>query len=227
MSNPASDEIRKFDEYAGSYRQVHANNLSASGEPPEYFAQYKLNCLLRLGTDRGKPILDYGCGIGSVTRQLATEFRDVHAFDPSQESLVVAREQIPGATFYDSHDEIPRNKFSLIVMSGVLHHVPKVERNALLSNVRTLLAEGGRIVVFEHNPINPLTRHAVATCPFDDDAVLLWPWEVKRELTNAGFSAVDLDYIVFFPKSLGFLRSFEPKLSWLLLGAQTMTVAGR
>jgi hypothetical protein len=35
------------------------------------------------------------------------------------------------------------------------------------------LKEDGHFIIFEHNPINPVTRHLVKNCPFDADAVLL------------------------------------------------------
>ena len=83
------------------------------------------------------------------------------------------------------------------------------------------------MVVFEHNPLNPLTRRAVATCAFDDDAILLWPWEAKRLVASGGFSHTRLEYIVFFPRALAPLRPLEPKLAWLWLGAQVMVVGAR
>jgi hypothetical protein len=62
----------------------------------------------------------------------------------------------------------------------VLHHVPPADREALLARVATKLAPGGKLVVFEHNPWNPLTRKVVAECAFDADAVLLPPTEILK-----------------------------------------------
>jgi hypothetical protein len=86
--------------------------------------------------------------------------------------------------------------------------------------VRLLLAPGGRLVVFKHNRLNPVTRRVVALCPFDDGARLLYPWQVKALLRGARLSDVGLEFIVFFPKSLRAVRSLEPRLGWLPLGAQ-------
>jgi hypothetical protein len=83
------------------------------------------------------------------------------------------------------------------------------------------------VVVFEHNPLNPLTQKSVRDCPFDDDAILLFPWELRGLLARSGFERVRQDYIVFFPRLLRRLRPLEPKLGWLCLGAQTLTVAER
>jgi hypothetical protein len=93
-----------------------------------------------------------------------------------------------------------------------------------LGTVLASLRPGGHVVVFEHNPLNPVTRRAVAACPFDDDAILLWPWQARSLLRRSGFDAVTLDYIVFFPKPLAFLRRLEPRLRGVALGAQQMLV---
>ena len=216
----------KFDAYAQSYDELHNQSIGASGESLEYFSAYKRECLERLGAPTSEPLLDYGCGIGNVTRALAATFRVVHGFDPSSESLRVAARRVPGATFHAELDAVPRAHFASAVVSGVLHHVPRAERVTVLAELREKLRPGGRVFVFEHNPLNPVTRRAVATCPFDDDADLLWPWHGKSLLTAAGFREVELDYIVFFPRMLAFLRPLEPRLGWLPAGAQ-MLIMGR
>ncbi len=225
MGSP--QQPQKFDEYAAEYDALHQASIAASGESPVYFADYKVECLERLGLAPSAPILDYGCGIGNLTTRLADKLADVHGYDPSAKSLEVARERAPSATFYQDTASIPDGHFACAVLSGVLHHVPRAERLELLRTVRTKLAPGAFVAVFEHNPLNPLTRHAVATCPFDDDAVLLWPPELKRVLTEAGFTGVQLDYILFFPRMMSLLRPLEPRLRWLALGAQTLTVGVR
>jgi SAM-dependent methyltransferase len=217
----------EFDAHAGSYEEDHRASIKASGEDPAYFHDYKVACLERLGFDTDGPLLDFGCGIGNLTERFVHTYREVHGYDPSEKSLAVAKERAPGATFHGDVATIPRAHFTTAVLSGVLHHVLPSDRLDLLRTVRGLLRPGGRIVVFEHNPLNPVTRRAVATCAFDDDAILLWPWEARGVLASAGFRDVSLDYIVFFPKPLAFLRPLEPRLRRLVLGAQQMLVATR
>lgn len=217
----------KFDAYAQTYDELHNQNLAASGESTEYFAKYKLACLERAGAPLAAPLIDYGCGIGNVTSVLGRAFTDLHGYDPSSECIRVARERMPGSTFYSDRDAMPDSHFATAVLSGVVHHVPRPERIATLEVVFRKLRPGGRVFVFEHNPLNPVTRHAVATCPFDDDADLLFPWQAKRLLRDAGFSHVKLDFIVFFPRPLAFLRRVEPKLGWLPAGAQMLVTGTR
>ncbi len=220
---------QKFDSYADSYEDLHRSSVAASGEDPAYFHDYKVDCLRRKGLLRG-PLLDYGCGTGNLTERFARAHREideVHGYDPSSVSLAEARERAPSARLHTEIATLPSSHFATAVLSGVLHHVPVREREGVLATVRGALRPGGRIVVFEHNPLNPVTRRAVAACPFDDDAILLWPWEARRLLRRAGFDDVRLDYIVFFPKQLAFLRRLEPRLRRVALGAQQMLVGVR
>lgn len=217
----------KFDAYAKDYERLHRNSISASGEQPAYFADYKVECISRLvGPNYDEPILDYGCGVGSLTERLIRRFSRVCGFDPSASSVAEARTRAATATFYGDRDAIPKAHFGVIVLANVLHHVPPAERHALVSALAECLApERGILVVFEHNPYNPLTRHAVATCEFDDDAILLGPVELTRLLQSAGLHDARRRFIVFFPKALAGLRGLEPKLGWLPLGAQVMATA--
>lgn len=226
MSLERASEVEKFDQYAPTYRDAHQQSVRLSGEAPEYFAEHKLGCLARAGVPSAASVLDYGCGTGSLTRLLCGRFAFVGAFDPSAESAKVAGEQAPSATVYADETAIPGARFDAAVLSGVLHHVPPAERPRVVQTVVSKLKPGGQLFVFEHNPFNPLTRRAVRLCPFDDDAILLSPREL-RALLGASLGAVRQDFVLFFPRPLAPLRPLEPWLAWFPLGAQTMTVGTR
>jgi SAM-dependent methyltransferase len=225
MPTPTPQPPPKFDAYAEDYRSLVEASVRDSGESPEYFAEYKLRCLLRLAAPTSDPILDFGAGTGSVTEQLLREFESVTAYDPSTVSLECMRRRVPRATSTASESDLPDGHFSTAVCSGVLHHVPPADRTALLSRLRTKLRPGGRLFVFEHNPLNPLTRRSVAMCPFDDDAVLLWPWQLRPLFRRSGFTVDRIDYILFFPHAFAKFRPLEPYLRHVVFGAQTLTVA--
>jgi len=215
----------KFDAYARDYQHLHAESVAIAGEETDYFARYKVDCMLRAGVKPEQPTLDFGCGIGNTVVQLVERFSHVHGYEPSKLSAERARERAPKAAIYDELSAIPKSSFSVAVLSCVLHHVSPADRLGLMRQVLQALEPGGRLFVFEHNPWNPLTRRAVSACPFDDDAILLSPFEVRRLLRESGFGQVSLDYIVFFPKFLAFLRPLEPRLARVPIGAQTMTQA--
>jgi 2-polyprenyl-3-methyl-5-hydroxy-6-metoxy-1,4-benzoquinol methylase len=223
VSLERASEVEKFDHYAKSYREAHRASVRLSGEPPEYFAEHKLVCLERAGVVREASVLDYGCGTGSLTRLLAGRHASVAGYDPSEQSLDLARRGAPTASFYGHEGTIPDAAFDVAILSGVLHHVPPAERAGVVAGVVRKLVPGGRLFVFEHNPYNPVTRRAVAACPFDDDAILLAPREIRALLSGARLSSVEQDYVLFFPRPLARLRPLEPLLRWCPLGAQTLT----
>jgi SAM-dependent methyltransferase len=224
MTLERASEVEKFDHYAGTYSEAHAASVRLSGEGPAFFAEHKLGCLRQLGIGRAQPVLDYGCGVGTLTRLLVREYESVSGYDPSVRSLEVAAREAPQAKFHQGPESIPDAAFGAVILSGVLHHVQPAERAAVLAIAARKLAPGGRLCVFEHNPYNPLTRKAVRDCPFDDDAILLRPREVRLLLRAAGLSAVRQDYVLFFPRALAPLRPLERLLSRCPLGAQTLTV---
>jgi hypothetical protein len=82
------------------------------------------------------------------------------------------------------------------------------------------LKPGGTAVIFEHNPLNPLTVHAVNTCPFDENAELIRGPSLRKEMQKAGFQNVGLRYRLFLPGALRALRPLERWLYGCPLGAQ-------
>lgn len=210
-----------FERHARSYAAAHEASIAASGESAEYFAVYKQKVIERLlGRGFDRPVLDFGCGTGRLTQLLAGSFATVHGYDPSRACLELARRDASRATFHDDAAALRAGSYGAIVLANVLHHVAPADRPSLLRSLVGLLGGAGRLIVFEHNPYNPLTRRAVALCPFDDDARLLSPRELTRGLRNAGLRAVALRFITFFPRPLRALRALEPLLGWLPLGAQ-------
>lgn len=217
----------EFDRYASSYRELHAENIRITGESPDYFAEYKARHSARLTGGRLAPprVLDFGCGIGNSTGFLARYFPgcEVAGTDVSGASLEIARARTPGASFMTMQgDSIPFEdaRFGLVFVSCVLHHVPQEHHAATLAELRRVLAPGGWLVLYEHNPLNPLTVRAVESCEFDRTAVLIGAPALRRSVAAAGFAGIATRYIVFFPNFLRFLRWSEPLLAWLPLGAQ-------
>ena len=55
--------------------------------------------------------------------------------------------------------------------------------------------------------LNPLTVHAVSNCVFDDNAVLIPSWKMRRQFQEAGYSDIAVRYRVFFLDLLHFYVS--------------------
>ena len=49
-----------------------------------------------------------------------------------------------------------------------------------------MLANGGSFFLFEHNPWNPLTTHAVRNCAFDENAVLINGRDMRKRMDRGG-----------------------------------------
>jgi hypothetical protein len=81
------------------------------------------------------------------------------------------------------------------------------------------------MAIFEHNPANPVSRYIVATCPFDENAVLIPAKELARRQRQAGFRRVGVSYTGFFPAPLKALRGLEPLMAKIPVGAQYYTLA--
>lgn len=218
--------MAEFDGVASNYEQLINENVRITGESSKYFVTYKARCIAReIAPAAGSRLLDYGCGIGLLSKCLKQEVPGVQVdgFDLSQESLEHIDKALLKQGIFTSKESEVGQAYDMIVLSNVLHHVKPMERAELVQRVAARLAEGGKLVVFEHNPYNPLTRWAVSQCPFDGDAVLLPQGETQNYLRKAGLQ-VRRDYIVFFPRWLRWLRPLEPRLRSVPFGAQYVVI---
>jgi SAM-dependent methyltransferase len=127
-----------------------------------------------------------------------------------------------------SDDRLPFADASFDVCSTVcvMHHVPPSQWGRFVAEAFRVTRPGGLFAVYEHNPLNPLTRVAVWRCPFDHDAVLIRAGKAKDMLRAAGFDIVDSRYLFFTPVDAGWARRIDNRFGWLPLGAQYV-VCGR
>ena len=78
----------------------------------------------------------------------------------------------------------------------------------------------GGVAIFIDNPLNPVTRRIVASCAFDEDAVLLGLTEARTLLAGAGASQIDRRFMGFSPIRNSTIERAESYLGWLPIGAQ-------
>jgi 2-polyprenyl-3-methyl-5-hydroxy-6-metoxy-1,4-benzoquinol methylase len=219
----------EFDAFASSYNEHLNHSVRISGDTSDYFAAYKAAFIARKIAPKGGKLLDYGCGIGLLAGHLNRRFPNVQidGFDVSHDSVSQIDKSLAQQGVFTSDSTVAGHSYDVIVLANVLHHVQRANRADLLLDIRSRLAENGKLVIFEHNPINPLTRWAVSQCVFDEDAILLTSRELLRDLRSARLNVLARDFVVFFPRYLAWLRSFEPFLRWCPLGAQYAVIAGR
>ncbi len=223
---------QEFDAHARGYREVLDQSISFSGEDSAYFAEYKIRDLryelTRAGVDVDMPLrlMDFGCGVGASMPHARQYFvrANLLGVDVSQESLEQARGRHGElASFMCLEDgQLPARALSLDAAYAmcVFHHVDEEAHVRILADIRGRLKPGGMMMVYEHNPYNPLTVRVVNNCPFDENATLIRASDMAQRCSEAGYKNVKVRYRVFFP---GFLKAFrfaEGLLSWLPLGGQ-------
>lgn len=219
----------EFDQFAEEYRIMHASSIKASGESPEFFYAYKVNDLanhVRASKKTVGSILDFGCGVGNSLPYFRQNFPTslLMGADVSQNSLKIAEQRFPDiAKLHHIRDDSLASleqKFDIIFSACVFHHIPHEEHLRWLKALRDVANPGALLVIFEHNPWNPITVHAVNTCPFDVNARLLSAPQLKRLMQDAGWEDARVEFKLFFPAALSKLRRFENAFSWLPIGAQ-------
>ena len=212
----------KFDKYAQDYQKLIGEQLSFFDSNNEYFAEYKIDIIKKHIDDTPKKILEYGCGVGRNLKYLTRHFEPstIYACDISQNSLDIAKADNPSINFFLPGQDHIVEKFDLILVALVFHHIEPRLRTQVMRDIVNLLAAGGNIFIFEHNPYNPITRYLVNTCIFDDDAVLLKKRELVKLLIEANLSIDAWRYTLFFPSFLKRLRFLEPILGYLPFGGQ-------
>ena len=217
-----------FDAYAKDYRSIHTTNIKIAGVDSFYFAEMKVKIITAFENDTVLKVLDVGCGDGATEVFMNKYFPswDISAIDVSAKSIEEANSKnVNGCEFktYDGKNfPFEDNSFDVVFMAGVLHHIDFSLHNGLFQEIKRVLKMNGRFYLFEHNPLNPVTKHLVNTCIFDKDARLLKAGYALQLLQKNNFKVEIKKFIIFFPRK-GILSKFiflEKYLQWLPLGGQ-------
>jgi len=224
-----------FDHYAHGYDASVNDSVAFTGQDVEFYARCKAERLLEvIGRHLGDPahqrVLDVGCGPGVTDSYLVDHVGQLVGVDTSADILETAAARNPHATYrLDDGTGLAAEPGSADVAFAicVLHHVEPDERAGFVSQLSRAVRPGGLVVVFEHNPLNPLTRVAVSRCEFDEGVRLLRAGEVDRRLRAAGLAVLERRYLQFTPFDMAWARRLDHALGWLPAGAQHYVVARR
>ncbi len=213
-----------FDNYSDNYDEVLQKQLKGFDADQSYFAEYKVKKVFNSIKFQPRRILEYGCGTGRNLKFLRKYFPEsyISGCDISRNCLETAKRKNPSVQFYHlASDCLPlKAQFELIFISCVFHHIPPNLRYNTMQRIFRLLREKGDLFVFEQNPINPVTRYMVNTCPFDEDAKLLRLNELKALIESVNLHVTSTSYTLFFPAILSFLRPLEKYMGKIPLGGQ-------
>ena len=94
------DEV-EFDKFVDEYSSLHARNISASGESPDFFSEYKIRDVaseVLKGVPPRSPC-SISVRIGNSVPYMGKYFPDTHltGTDVSQRSIDFCRKKFPGA----------------------------------------------------------------------------------------------------------------------------------
>ena len=218
----------QFDAHAPTYAEEVNRSIAFVGLKLDYFTRVKANYALDLlaahfGATERLAMLDIGCGVGGSHAMLAPKLGALSGTDVSGASIAEAGQANPGVA-YQTYDGLrlpyPDASYDTAMTVCVMHHVPPAQWPAFAAEMRRVVRPGGLALVFEHNPLNPLTRRAVSNCEFDADAVLLGQRRTRALLGGAGFADVRSRAILSIPSVGRRTRALDRALGRLSLGAQ-------
>ena len=218
---------------AEEYDAMLNRGLRVTGEDKSYFAHGRIRALreLYIPDFHAADILDFGSGIGDTSRILAQYFHGarVVGVDTSESAVAWANQHNSGdgVSFQPLSEFAADGGFDLVYVNGVFHHIVTENRAEALGLIRDALRPGGRVAFFENNPWSIPARIVMSRIPFDKDARMVSPRLAASMLSEAGFRVDQVRYLFFFPGFLSALRSLEPRLARVPLGAQYLVVAIR
>ncbi|MFZ2105857.1 MAG: methyltransferase domain-containing protein [Roseiarcus sp.] len=230
----SADSRWAVDPYPDYVAEVN-RSIAFSGAEQSFFTRGKAKRLLEILRRRGcEPaqmrLLDIGCGVGLIHQHIAGEFAELVGADVAHDALKTARRNNPSVSYREQIGQqlpVEAGAFGAVTTVCVMHHVPPDQRPRFIAEAWAALRPSGWLMVFEHNPWNPLTRLAVARCPFDFDALLIDPVQMTRILREAGFVDVAREFLFFTPFANAFAELLEDKLRAVPAGAQYVAIGRR
>src|SRR5438874_717444 len=170
------------------FQRQHAEAETVEPTPPKVMERYRSLRYARiiqkdfmyrkLGVGRdlsGKKLLDFGCGSGQTSTQLAALGAFVTGMDISPELIQIAKrraelDSVTDRVEFQNVDLIesppPPDSFDLILCSAVLHHV---DYSVVLPILRRCLKPGGKIVIGEPTAMSPILRKIRDWLPVERD----------------------------------------------------------
>ena len=223
-----------FDKFTKNYNEILNKSIEVTGCNTSDLINAKLLKLRDINPsliNKTINFLDYGCGTGNLCENFHYYFPKAHFFgvDISSEMVNEARKKYHSrGTFYEINSLEWKNKsYDLIFSAGVFHHILPQFQSDIIKKLSNLMSDSGRLIIWEHNPFNPVTRKIVKECPFDKDAILISPKKIKNLLIQNSLYSVKIIYTSFFPKYLNFLFYLERYLEHFPLGAQYVVIGNK
>jgi SAM-dependent methyltransferase len=227
----------EFDRYADDYDRLVSDAIAWTGAATDVLQRSKIEdaheVLRHISPRSGDRVrvLDFGAGVGHAIPHWRACCPDIAltCADVSPASLAAASQRYPdGASFQvlPSAGPLPFETahFDFAFTSCVFHHIPAADHPRVLAELHRVLRPGGALMIYEHNPWNPVTRHIVRHCPFDEDAVLIRAGDMVHRMAAAGFRGMRTRFRGVSPWQGRLTRRLEAMVESLPLGAQYFVI---
>ena len=147
------DEIRDFwnKHPCGSKKSSNETGTKEFYEQVEkhrYKVEYHLPKVAQFQKQRGKKVLEIGCGLGTDLLQFARNGAIVTGVDLTPRSIELTKKRfeiynLPGEFKVVNAEELPfeDNSFDFVYSHGVIHHTPNTEK--VIENIRRVLKPDG------------------------------------------------------------------------------------
>lgn len=147
-------------------------------------------------------IIDIGCGDGTYTNELSRFFKNTIflGIDPASEAINIAKRNYSNIHFHVADilntDSLPRKKFTVGILRGVLHHLPDaykgLENSAILSD---------KLIILEPNGNNPILKliEKKSTYHIEHEEQSFNSKELLNWVEKINFKIVKINYIGFVP----------------------------
>lgn len=222
--------MESFDKFAPNYDELLDDPLrqrfAADGD---FFIHQKcrvlLDCLKAPGFGPRPKLLDAGCGQGTAIAFLRPHTKVVG----TDVSLPMLQEATGHPVALQEPFDLPfaNDTFDAAYAFCVYHHIEAPDRARHLRELSRVVRPGGRVLIFEHNPYNPVTKRIFERAPVDQGWHMIEPGQLRALFREAGLEALEQKYFLFLPAPLwkwfGFI---ERLLTWFPLGGQYF-VSGR
>jgi SAM-dependent methyltransferase len=151
-------------------------------------------------------VLEIGCGMGIMANMIAEKTKaNMLGIDLCEPFIEYANKNFQRANLsfgimdFNQPDDFKNRKFDYIVGNGILHHLYFNLDNAL-TNIKSLLKPGGKIIFMEPNIYNPYC-HIIFTYPYFRKRASLEPTEmafskpfINKKLSSIGYKNIKIEY---------------------------------
>ena len=155
-------------------------------EQPWGKIQYEIT-FAQLAHLKNKKILDFGSGLGLVSKFLA-ENNEIIAIEPEKEMLFAysnhTYEKILGSI--EQVEKFESESFDIVLCHNVLEYIEENNREKYLSEFKRVLKRGGKLSIIKHNQVGKIMQAVVFSNDVDQALDLLKGNEFKSVSFNSG-----------------------------------------